>query len=172
MLRRTLVILSILALTLPIFVSYNSKKTNHFDYQKTTFDNFDMVKLSQNKSVHFKAISLIELDKNFWQARKPIINEDIFNERKTTTIADLGIIRQNNDIIELYDNVSSKSSDPTMSELRTDHLILKKDLSEYETKGYTILKNNNQVLTGYDFTFDQFNNKFIIPKQSKLVYNR
>ena len=59
-----------------------------------------------------------------------------------------------------------------MSELKTEHLIIRKNLEAYETKGFTVLKNNNQILTGYDFIFDQLNNKFIIPKQSKLVYTR
>lgn len=171
MLRKSLAILLLIAALLPFYISTNAFNTKKSFYHNTTFEDFNFVKLSKTKSVQFKATSITELDKDFWQARNPIINEDIFNKKRTITEADLGIIRQDNNIIELFDNVTSTSNDPTRSELKTDHLIIRKNLEEYETKGFTVLKNNNQILTGYDFIFDQLNNKFIIPRQSKLVYN-
>ena len=172
MLRKSLAILLLIGALLPFYVSINAFNTKKSFYHKTTLEDFKYVKLTKTKSVQFKATSITELDKNFWQARNPIINEDISDQKNTTTEADLGIIRQDKNIIELFDNVTRKSSDPNMSELKTEHLIIRKNLEAYETKGFTVLKNNNQILTGYDFIFDQLNNKFIIPKQSKLVYNR
>lgn len=172
MLRRILIIFFLLGVALPFYASYNSDKIKNIAYHKTQFENFNLLRLSQSKAIRFTANTLIELDKDFWQARKPQIEEEQYNQKKTVTTADMGIIRQNNDIIELFDNVMSKSTDTNMSELRTDHLIMKKHLESYETKGFTVLKNNNQVLTGNDFIFDKLNNKFTIPNQGKLVYNR
>lgn len=172
MLRRILIVLFVLAVTLPYYASHNSDKIKNILYQKTHFKNFNLLKLSDTKAINFKAINLTELDKNFWQARKPEITENIYNQKQTTTKADMGILRQDNDVIELFDHVISISTDPTMSELRTDHLIIRRQIDEYETIGFTVLKNHNQVLTGNDFILDKLNNKFIIPNQSKLVYNR
>lgn len=172
MLRKSIVFLFFIAAIIPFYISSNAFNSKKIFYQKTTFEDFNYLKLSKSKSVQFEATTMTELDKDFWQARDPIIKEDVFNHKKTTTEADLAIIRQDIDIIELFDNVTSASTDPNRSELKTDHLIIRKNLDEYETKGFTVLRNNNQVLTGYDFIFDQLENKFTIPKQSKLVYNR
>ena len=162
----------LLGVILPYYSSHHSERIKHFLNQKTHFENFNLLKLTKTKTTRFKASNLTELDKNFWQARKPTIEEDVYNQKKTVTSGDLGIIRQDNDIIELFDNVISNSTDPDMSELRTDHLIIRQQLEEYETKGFTVLKGNNQILTGKDFIFDKLNRKFTIPNQSKLVYNR
>ena len=172
MLRRILLSLLLISIILPYHASSQSEKIKNILYQKTNFENFSLLKLSDSKAVNFTANKLTELDKDFWQARNPGIKENFNDKKQTITTAEMGIIRQDNDIIELFDNVVSKSTDPNMSELRTDHLIIKKQLEEFETKGFTVLKNNNQVLTGNDFIFDKLNNKFIIPNQSKLVYNR
>lgn len=211
MLRVVIVFLFILGICLPFYVTSKPMNFGQKIYQKTHFKNFDLLKLSKTKSTHLKATNLTELDRDIWQAKNPIINEDEYNLKKTTITADMGIMKDHSNIIELFDNVNGQSSDPamselktqhlivrkneeeyecngdttlifenktndsaepTMSELKSNHLIIRKKIDSYESKGFTVLKNNNQTFTGFDFIYDKNQNKFIIPNQSKLVYNR
>ena len=90
---------------------------------------------------------------------------------KNNISANSGKFDQKQHIVELFDNVNGNSNDQSLSNISTNYMmIINKE--QFYKKGPTRITNENQIMTGDDFNFDKTKNKFIIPKQGQLVYNR
>lgn len=171
MLRLCILILFTLGVILPFHFYDIAQKQKKDVKQITQFTNFKSNFISNHRLSWFESDTLDETSLNVWQAQNPKLQSKYSNGEQNNIKANSGKFDQKKHIVELFDKVLGNSTDQSLSNISTNYMmIINKE--QFYTKGPTRITNENQIMTGDDFNFDKTKNKFIIPKQGQLVYNR